>query len=367
MIKLTDLKAEYSMIKDEIDEGIHELLEAQHFTNGGHIKKFEEEFAKYLNIGNCVGVSSGSTALDLSLFALGIGKGDEVILPSFTFIATAESVSHVGAKPVLVDSDYETQNIDVIKMRDLLTDKTKAIIPVHLYGNSCDMDAIMDFAQEHNLRIIEDAAQSQGAVYKGKKLATIGDIGCFSFYPAKNLGAYGHAGAVVTDDEKIAEKVRLLTNHGRWAHYDHQIIGYNFRMDSIQAKVLSIKLRHLDDWNERRRKIAAMYSDALSKLPIGLPREIETPVYHLYVIRVAEREKLVEWLKKNDIETRVHYPLPLHLQPAYKHLGYCKGDLPVSERLAKEVISLPLYPYIEDDKVKKVIENVREFYSSSGK
>ncbi len=363
MIKVIDLAAEYQRIRDEIDEGLRELIEAQHFTDGGHIKRFEEEFAEYLGVKYCIGVSSGSTALDLSMMALGIGKGDEVLLPSFTFIATAEAASHVGARPVFVDSDYQTQNLDVEMMKGLLTKKTKAIIPVHLYGNPCDMDALMDFARSNNLMVIEDAAQSQGALYKGKKVSTIGDTGCFSFYPAKNLGAYGHAGAAVTDDERIAEKIRLLANHGRWAHYNHQMVGFNYRIDSIQAKVLSIKLRHLDDWNERRRKMARLYSESLKDLPIGIPKETETPVYHLYVIRMAEREKLVQWLKENEIETRIHYPLPLHLQPAYRHLGYKEGDLPVCERLSKEVVSLPLYPYIEEEKVRFVIEKVREFFS----
>jgi len=365
MIRLMDLGTEYRKIKQEIDKGIREIVDAQQFTNGGHINRFEEEFARYLGIRNCVGVSSGSTALDLALFALGIGEGDEVIVPSFTFIATAEAVSHVGAKLVFCDSDYDTQNINVDRLESLITKKTKAIIPVHLYGNPCDMDRIMELARRYGLKIIEDAAQSQGAMYKGKKVSTIGDAGCFSFFPAKNLGAYGHAGAVVTDDGELADKVRLLSNHGRRAHYYHEMIGYNYRMDSIQAKVLSIKLVHLEEWNENRRRLAEIYTDSLKDLPIGLPQRDndKIPVYHLYVIRTDRREELAEWLKENGIETRVHYSLPLHLQPAYKHLGYKEGDLPVSERLAKAVLSLPLYPYLEEDKVHMVIEKVREFFS----
>ncbi|OYD13623.1 erythromycin biosynthesis sensory transduction protein eryC1 [candidate division WOR-3 bacterium JGI_Cruoil_03_44_89] len=365
MIKLIDLGAEYGRIKSEIDEGIREIVEAQQFTDGGHIGRFEEEFSKYLGVKNCVGVSSGSTALDLALLALGIGEGDEVIVPSFTFIATAEAVSHVGAIPVFADSDYDTQNIDVDKLKPLLTGKTKAIIPVHLYGNPCDMDGLMDFAREYELKVVEDAAQAQGAVYNGRKVSTIGDVGCFSFYPAKNLGAYGHAGAAVTDDDELAEKIRLLSNHGRRTHYAYKMVGYNYRMDSIQAKVLSIKLTHLKEWNERRRKLADIYTESLKDLPMGLPKrdDDKIPVYHLYIIRTDRREKLVEWLKERGIETRIHYPLPLHLQPAYGHLGYVEGDLPVSERLAREVLSLPLHPYLEEDKVHTVIESVREFFS----
>lgn len=365
MIKLIDLGAEYRMIKQEIDEGIREIVEAQQFTNGGHIKRFEGEFSKYLGIKNCVGVSSGSTALDLALLALGIGEGDEVIVPSFTFIATAEAVSHVGAKPVFADSDYDTQNIDVCKLKSLVTRRTKAIIPVHLYGNPCDMDEIMEFTREYELKVIEDAAQSQGAIYKGKKVSTIGDVGCFSFYPAKNLGAYGHAGAVVTDDNELAEKVRLLSNHGRSTHYNHEMIGYNYRIDSIQAKVLSIKLAHLEECNERRRRLAEIYSDSLKDLSIGLPPRDNNkiPVYHLYVIRTDKREELVGWLKEKAIETRIHYPLPLHLQPAYRHLGQGVSDFSISERLAREVLSLPLHPYLEEDKVYTVIEKMKEFFS----
>jgi dTDP-4-amino-4,6-dideoxygalactose transaminase len=365
MIKLMDLCAEYKKIKQEIDEGIREIVEAQQFTDGGHINKFEKEFSKYLGIKNCVGVSSGSTALDLSLLALGIGENDEVIVPSFTFIATAEAVSHVGARLVFADSDYETQNIDVDKLKSLVTKRTKAIIPVHLYGNPCDMDRIMEFAREYELKVIEDAAQSQGAIYKGRRVSTIGDVGCFSFYPAKNLGAYGHAGAAVTNDDKLAEEIRLLSNHGRMTHYDHKMVGYNYRMDSIQAKVLSIKLTHLEEWNKRRRRLAEIYSDSLKDLPIGLPQRDndKIPVYHLYVIRTDRRNELAEWLKKKGIETRIHYPLPLHLQSAYRHLGYREKDLSVSERLAREVLSLPLYPYLEEDKAYMVIEKVKEFFS----
>ncbi len=362
MINLIDLVREYGVIKDEIDEGIREIVTNQQFTDGGHIVRFEKEFAEYLGVRNCVGVSSGSTALDLALLALGIGRGDEVIVPSFTFIATAEAVSHVGAKVVFADSDYNTQNIDVEKLKSLITEKTKAIIPVHLYGNPCDMDGIMGLAREYNIKVIEDAAQAQGAVYKGKKVSAIGDAGIFSFYPAKNLGAYGHAGAAVTDDDEITEKIRLLSNHGRTTHYDHKLVGYNYRLDSLQAKVLSIKLKHLDDWNNRRRETAKIYSESLKNLPIGLPEE-EGSVYHLYVIRTEKREELAGWLKEHSIGTRIHYPLPLHLQPAYRELGYKQGDLPVSERLAKEVLSLPLYPYIEKEAVYKVIDKVKEFFS----
>ncbi len=362
MIRLIDLCEEYEVIKEEIDEGIREIVTNQQFIDGGHIGGFEKEFADYLGVKHCIGVGSGSCALDLALLALGIGDGDEVIVPSFTFIATAEAVSHIGAKPVFIDSDYKTQNIDVDKIKSLMTTKTKAVIPVHLYGNPCDMDNLIRVTEENGLKIVEDSAQAQGAVYNGKKVSTIGDVGAFSFYPAKNLGAYGHAGAVVTDDDEIAERIRLLANHGRTTHYAHMIPGYNYRMDSIQAKVLSIKLQHLNEWNRRRREIADIYSSALNDLPIQLPED-NGSVYHLYVIRTEKREELADWLKEKGIETRIHYPLPLHLQPAYRDLGYKEGDLPVSERLAKEVLSLPLYPYLKKDRVWTVIERVKEFFS----
>jgi len=365
-ILLVDLRAQYKTIKDEIDNAIKEVIERAVFASEEYVRKFENEFAGYCGRKYGVGTSSGSTALDLTLIALGIGEGDEVITTPNTFIATSEAITHAGARCVFCDCEEESYNIDPDEIKKKITKKTKAIIPVDLFGQPPDMDRIFELANEYNLYIIEDAAQAHGSRYKDKPCGSFGVASCFSFYPSKNLGAYGHAGMVVTDDEKLAKKIRLLANHGREERYEHIFEGYNFRMDDIQAAILLVKLRYIDEWNRKRREVAKTYNELLKDIPdIILPKEMPYAyhVYHLYVIRTKKRDELQKFLREKGIITIIHYPIPLHLQPAYSYLGYKKGDFPVAERCTSEVLSLPMYPELTRDKIEYIVDAIKEFFS----
>ena len=365
MIPFVDLKAQYDSIKDEIDNAIQNVLNTTSFIMGEELKKFEEEFAWFCDVKYAIGVANGSDALILALRACGIGEGDEVITVPHTFISTAEAISNVGGKVVFVDIDPKTYTIDVAKIEEKINEKTKAIIPVHLYGQPANMDPIMELAKKYDLKVIEDAAQAHGAEYKGKKVGSIGDVGCFSFYPGKNLGAYGDAGIVVTNNEEIAEKIKLLRNHGRITKkYEHDIEGYSSRLDNLQAAILRVKLRHLNKWNESRRENAKKYSELLSNIDgIITPYEADYTkhVYHLYVIRTERRDKLREELKSKGIATGIHYPIPLHLQPAYKYLGYKRGDFPITEKASKEIISLPMFAELSEDQIGEIVRLIRNY------
>ncbi len=322
---------------------------------GPQVAAFEKAFAEYLGARFCIGVNSGTAALQLALMACGIGPGDEVIVPSFTFFATAEAVSVLGAKPVFVDIDPVSYTVTAPGVEQAITARTKAIIPVHLYGQPADLDPILALAETHKLQVIEDAAQAHGAEYKARRVGALGDAGCFSFYPSKNLGAYGEAGAIVTNDDELARRLRLLRDHGSTSKYAHAIVGYNFRMEEIQAAVLNVKLAHLDDWNNRRRERAAAYNELLKDSGLVLPREMDYArhVYHVYAIQSDHRDELQKRLAAAGIQTGVHYPIPIHLQPAYASLGYKKGDLPETERLSERVLSLPMFAELTRRQIEK--------------
>lgn len=360
-IPLVDLRAQYLSIKSEIDQAMASVIGDSAFIGGKYAAEFEKSFADYLNVRHCIGVGNGTDALFIVIKSLGIGPGDEIITAANTFIATSEAISLAGAKPVFIDCNKETYNIDANLIENAITAKTKAIIPVHLYGQPADMDPILALAGKHNLKIIEDAAQAHGADYKGKKAGTFGSAATFSFYPGKNLGAYGDAGAIVTNDDKLAKKVRMFANHGRQDKYLHEIEGINSRLDGMQAAILSVKLKHLDDWIKRRREIAKRYNEALREI-VETPRALEgaSHVYHLYVIRVKSREKVQQRLLENGISTGIHYPVPLPLQPAYRQLNYQPADFPVASGLAGEILSIPVYESMTDEQVDFVIQKLKE-------
>jgi len=360
-IPLVDLKAQYASIKPEVDAAVQRVLDETDFIGGSAVTEFEKSFAAYCGTRSAVGLANGTDALQLSLLALGVGKGDEVITAINTFIATSEAISATGARPVFIDNDPQTYTIDVRKIEEKITPRTKAIIPIHLYGQPAAMDAINEIAARHNLVVIEDAAQAHGASFKGKTVGTLGRLACFSFYPGKNLGAYGDAGAVATNDEALANKVRMLANHGRLKKYEHEIEGYNSRLDTLQAAVLSVKLRHLRAWTEKRRQNASTYSQLLARAanivtPVVHPDA--THVFHLYVVRVQHREQVQHALKEAGIATGIHYPIPLHLQPAYKYLGLPTGSFPVAERFASEIMSLPMYPELSPDQIAFICDTL---------
>lgn len=361
-VPFVDLKAQYGTIKQDIDAAIAEVVESTAFIGGRYVEAFEKRFAEYCGSRHCVGVSSGTSALHLAMVALGVGPGDEVIAPANTFIATTEAVTHAGATTVLVDVDPATSNIDVSKIEKAITRRTKAIIPVHLYGQMAEMDAITDLARRHSLLVIEDACQAQGSEFKGKRAGSYGDAAGFSFYPAKNLGAYGDAGAVVTDSQEVAERIRLYANHGRRGATDHAVEGFNARLDGIQAAVLSAKLPYLDKWNEMRHQAAERYDDLLSGIDVVTPSEAEGAkhIYHLYVIKVRDRDRVKRDLEAKGIGCGLHYPIPLHLLDAYRHLGKPAGSFPVTEAAAREMLSLPMYAEITVEQQQYVADCLRE-------
>ncbi len=362
MIPLVDLTAQYHSIKKEIDEAVLSTLESGHFILGPAVTKFEESIASYLGVDFGVGLASGTDALVLALRALNIGAGDEVIIPAYTFFATAGTVMSVGAKPIFVDVDPQSYQIDVSKIEEAITSNTKAIIPVHLYGHPAEMNPILKIASEYGLKVIEDNAQGFGAEYLGKKTGSFGDIGCLSFFPTKNLGAFGDAGMVVTNDPALAERMRMLRTHGWKKKYYSEEVGYNSRIDALQAAILQAKLPYLDSWNEKRRELAQRYSEKLgSTLVIPIEREWGRHVYHLYIVRSAKREELQAFLKQKGIAAEVYYPLPPHLATPCRKFGYKEGDFPHAELAALETFALPLYPELTLSQQDEVIAAVQAF------
>jgi dTDP-4-amino-4,6-dideoxygalactose transaminase len=367
-VPFLDLKAQYATIADEIHEAIRQVCEKTAFAGGPFVQRFEEEFAAYCGTAHCVGVGSGTEALWLSLLGLGVGPGDEVITVPNTFIATAEAISFCGAKPVFVDVDPVTYNMNPDLIESSITPRTKAVVPVHLFGQTADMDPILEVAKKHKLHVLEDACQAHGATYKGQRAGSIGDAGAFSFYPGKNLGAYGEGGAVTTNDPELAQRIRMLRDHGQAKKYFHGLIGWNGRMDGIQGAVLSVKLRHLDAWNEARRGHAAGYTGMLAEVPgIVLPQEApeRIHVYHLYPVRVKDRDGLIAALYVQDIHCGIHYPVPLHLQEACRSLGLEKGAYPVAEQVAAELVSLPMFPEMTEEQIGRVVGQVKAFITAS--
>jgi len=371
MIPLVDLRAQYQSIKKEVDAAISQVIDDTAFIGGKYAAAFEEEFANALGVGYCVGVGNGTDALFIVLKALGVGKGDEVIVPANSFIATSEAVTATGAHVVFIDCSSDDSCIDVGEVRKKITPKTKAIMVVHLYGQPAMLDELGAIAREHNLFLVEDAAQAHFAEYKGKMIGTFGVAATFSFYPGKNLGAYGDAGAIVTNDEALAIKCRMLANHGRakGEKYNHAIEGFNSRLDGMQATILSVKLRHLSGWTKRRQELAHTYNEALSGIPgLELPPEIldRQSVYHLYVIRTKGREALREYLKSEGIETGVHYPIGLPYLSAYAYLNtQAPEDFPVTYRLQSEILSLPLYPELTEEQQMHIIHTIKDFFHVS--
>jgi dTDP-4-amino-4,6-dideoxygalactose transaminase len=357
---LVDLKAQYLSIKGEIDAAIADVIDHTSFVGGEQVKRFEEEFAAFCGVKHAVGVGNGTDALELVLSACGIGRGDEVITVAHTFAATVEAIVFRGARPVLVDIDARTYNIDVSKIEACITERTKAIMPVHLYGQPADMDPILDLARQHGLIVIEDAAQAHGAKYKGRVVGSLGDAACYSFYPSKNLGAYGDAGAVVTNSEEIASKVALMRDHGAPNKYVHEVVGCNSRLDALQAAVLRVKLRHLQKWNAARRERVEWYNKLLTDVDVVTPYEPAwaEAVYHLYVVRVARRDLVQRRLTEDGIATGIHYPIPLHLQPAFRYLGYQEGDFDNAEVCARKVLSLPMYAELTEVQVRQIADRL---------
>jgi dTDP-4-amino-4,6-dideoxygalactose transaminase len=364
-IQLVDLKAQYLTIKPEVDAALQDVINNTAFILGKAVSNFESAFAKAHGVKHCVAVGSGTDALHAALWSAGVSAGDEVITVPFTFIATAEAISLLGAKPIFVDVDPKTYTMDPAKIERAITPKTKAILPVHLYGQPAAMDEILSIARKHNLLLIEDAAQAHLAKYRGKSVGQFGKATCFSFYPGKNLGAYGEAGGVITDDDALALKLRQLRDHGQVEKYNHQFWGHNYRMDGFQGAVLGVKLKYLAQWTERRRQIAQMYRKLLDGVG-DLVMPYEAPniyhVYHLFVLRTKKRVELMKFLSEKGISTGLHYPISLHMQPAYHHLGYKKGDFPVSEVLADECLSLPIYAELTDEQVHYVSSAVKAFF-----
>jgi dTDP-4-amino-4,6-dideoxygalactose transaminase len=364
-IPFVDLKSQYASIKSEIDGAIADVISKTAFIGGPHLKAFETAFAGFCKVKHCVGVGNGTDALFIALRALGIGDGDEVITAANSFIATSEAITMAGAKPVFVDIDPATYNIAVAGIEEKITPKTKAIIPVHLYGQPTEMDTILEIARKNNLKVVEDAAQAHGALYKGRTIGSIGDAACFSFYPGKNLGAYGDGGAIVTDDDEVAIRARMLANHGRIDKYDHEIEGVNSRLDGLQCAILEVKLRHLPEWSKSRRDNAYLYNKHLKDSGLVTPVEIDDvgAVYHLYVVRVPseKRQKLQEHLKADGISTGIHYPITLPNLKAYAYLGHSKDDFPNATKASHEILSLPMFPELTEEQIGRVAERIKGF------
>lgn len=364
-IPFLDLSTPYQELQDELDSAYRRVMESGWYIMGEEVDVFEREFAAYCGVRHCIGVANGLDALHLILRAYGIGDGDEVIIPSNTYIATWLAVSYAGARPTPVEPDPATYNIDPARIESAITARTRAILPVHLYGQTVDMDAILAVARRHNLKVIEDAAQAHGAACKRKQAGALGDAAGWSFYPGKNLGAFGDAGAVTTNNDQLADRIRVLRNYGSRVKYFNEIKGYNSRLDPLQAAFLQVKLKHLDDWNSRRKNIARQYMEALSGLPeLTLPfvPEWADPAWHLFVVRHSKRDTLQKHLRENGIGTLIHYPIPPHLSDAYRDAGYKKGDFPIAEELAQTVLSLPMGPHLAPHQVDQVISAIRAFH-----
>ena len=367
MIRLVDFTKQNRLLNKKLIRAIEKVIDNQKYILGPEVEMFEREFAKYCGAKYTVGVGSGSDALLLSLRALGIKSGAEIITVANTFISTVLPILHVGARPILVDADPNTLSMDISLIEKKITARTKVIIPVHLFGLPVDMDPLLRLAKIFNLSIIEDACQAHGAKYKGRTVGSIGDIGCFSFYPSKNLGAFGDAGAVITNKKYIADSVGLLRNVGQKEKNIHSVIGYTSNLDTIQAAILLTKLPYLSRWIKQRRAIASYYTTNLSGLPLVLPSEPDYALasYHLYVIRTKHRDRLKEYLQKHDIARGIHFPIPIHLQPCMRILGYKKGDFPVSEKVSSEVLSLPLYPEMTKREQDTVILHIKKFFKGN--
>jgi dTDP-4-amino-4,6-dideoxygalactose transaminase len=361
MIPFVDLKAQYHSIKAEIDTAITHILENSQFVLGPEVAAFENEFARYTGGAHAIGLNSGTSALHLAMLAAGIGPGDEVITIPFTFVATTAAIGYTGAKPVFVDIDPVSFTMDPSLVEAAITPRTKAIVPVHLYGQPADLDPILEVARRHNLIVIEDAAQAHGAEYKGRRVGSIADMGCFSFYPGKNLGAYGEGGAVVTNNPEYVRTIRMLRDWGAEKKYLHVLKGYNYRLEGMQGAILRVKLRYLEAWTEARRAHAAQYNQLLAGSGVGTPqaKDYARHVYHVYAVRTKHREALQKALQDREVQTGIHYPIPVHLLPAYSELGHKRGDFPHSEQAADEVLSLPMFPELAPAQVEAVAEAVR--------
>jgi len=359
-----DLPAQMKPLRKEIDAAIARTLDNCSFCLGPDVVQFEKNFAKFCGADYCIAYNSGTSALHIALMLLNVGPGDEVITTPTTFVATSWAISYVGAKPVYVDIDDATFNLDPAQVEKAITPRTKCILPVHLYGHPVDLDPLLAIAKKHNLPIVEDAAQSHAAKYKGKVVGTFGAMSCFSFYPGKNLGAYGEGGAIVTNDAAFNARARSLREHGSTQRYYHDEVGFNYRMEGIQGAVLGIKLKHLDTWTRERRRIAQRYHELLAETPLQLPREAAyaESAYHLYVIRHPRRDDLKKHLEENGIGCALHYPVPLHLQKCYASLGYKPGDFPVAEKAARECLSLPVFPELSEAQVLRVAEVIKDFF-----
>jgi len=364
-IQFVDLQSQYATIKEEIDRVISDVIAKSAFIGGSYVQSFEAGFAGFCNAKYCIGVGNGTDALFIALKTLGIGAGDEVVTVANSFIATSEAITQTGARVVFVDIDPKTYNIDTNKIEAKITSRTKAIIPVHLYGQPADMDPIIALAKKHSLRIIEDAAQAHGAAYKGKTIGSLGDMACFSFYPGKNLGAYGDAGAIVTSDDALAGKARVFANHGRVDKYDHEMEGINSRLDGLQAAILGVKLKHLDAWSEARRRNAYLYNENLKGADLVAPMEMENvkAVYHLYVVRTKkeQRQRLQDHLNSKGIATGIHYPIALPNLKAYSYLKHNKNDFPEATKASEEILSLPIYPELSKSQIQFIAQEIKEF------
>ena len=359
-----DLPAQIRSLRPELDAAIARTMDNCSFCLGPDVAQFEKDFAKFTGAEHCVGFNSGTSALHVALLLLGIGPGDEVITTPFTFVATSWAISYVGAKPVYVDVDDATFNLDPKLVERAITPRTKALMPVHLYGQPCDLDALLEISRKRKLPLVEDACQAHGARYKGRTVGTFGPLSGFSFYPGKNLGACGEGGALVTNDARLAARARSLREHGSSVRYFHDEIGFNYRMEGLQGAVLGVKLKHLAEWTKKRRTIAHTYHDLLADTPLQLPREAAQAesVYHLYVVRHPRRDDLKKHLEENGVGCALHYPLPLHLQKCYASLGHKSGDFPVAEKAARECLSLPIYPELTDRQLQRIADVIKDFF-----
>ena len=360
-----DLAAQLRPIRRDIDAAIARTLDNCSFCLGPDVAQFEKDFAQFCGAEHCVAMNSGTSALHIALMLLGVGAGDEVITTPYTFVATSWAISYIGAKPVYVDVDDATMNLNPALVERAITPRTKAILPVHLYGQPCDLEPLLEICRKHKLPLVEDAAQAVDAKYKGKTVGTFGEISCFSFYPGKNLGAYGEGGALVTNNAAFAARARSLREHGSTQRYYHDEVGFNYRMEGIQGAVLGVKLKHLDRWTRERQRVAKRYAELLAGTPLQLPREAAgcESAWHLYVVRHARRDELKKHLEANGVGCALHYPLPLHLQKCYASLGYKTGDFPVAEKAARECLSLPIYPELTEEQIQRVVAVVKEFFS----
>jgi dTDP-4-amino-4,6-dideoxygalactose transaminase len=361
-VPFLDLGAQYASIRDEVLEALREVAESTTYVLGPKVAEFEESFARYVGAKHCVGVNSGTSALHLALICAGVQPGDEVVTVPMTFVATSWAISYIGAKPVFVDVDPVTYTMDVRQVERRITRRTRAILPVHLYGQPADLEPLLEIGRHHDIPVIEDAAQAHGATYHGRGAGTLGFCGCYSFYPGKNLGAYGEAGAAVTDDAEVAQRLRALRDHAQSRRYHHAELGFNYRMDAFQGAVLSVKLKHLESWTEARRRLAQRYREGLARLPLKLPAEAagRRHVWHLFVVLHPRRDEIRRKLEARGIPTGLHYPVPVHLQDAYSHLSHKEGDFPIAERVARDCFTLPLYPEMTDEQQDRVIQALHE-------